>query len=108
MAKMLIDSMSAETVAPEKYHDTYREDVMAMIEARAAGKEIPAGEPVRASASNVVNLMDVLQRSLEASGKRPPASGESAAAGDDETAAKSTGSRKKASAAKPRRKKSAA
>lgn len=111
MAKMLIDSMSAESFEPEKFRDTYREDVMAMIEARAAGKEIPAGEPVRAAASNVVNLMDVLQRSLEASGKRAPATAASSAAEDDgaeEHTAKSTGTKKKASAARSRRKKSAA
>jgi DNA end-binding protein Ku len=85
--------------------------VLAMIEARAAGKEIPAGEPVRPAASNVVNLMDVLQRSLEASSKGRGSSSRHAAS-DDESAAEekkaSAGRKKSASAAKPRRKKSAA
>jgi DNA end-binding protein Ku len=111
MAKMLIDSMTAENFEPEKFHDKYREDVLAMIEARAAGKEIPAGEPVRPAASNVVNLMDVLQRSLEASSKGRGSSSRHAAS-DDESAAEekkaSAGRKKSASAAKPRRKKSAA
>jgi DNA end-binding protein Ku len=97
MAKMLIDTMSTETFAPEKFHDTYREDVLAMIEARAAGKDVPAGEPTRPAASNVVNLMDVLQRSLEASSKGRG----SAAAADSESSAgrseKAVGTKKKAS-----------
>lgn len=110
VAKMLIDTMSSATFEPEKFHDTYREDVLAMIEARAAGKEIPAGETVRAVPSNVVNLMDVLQRSLEASGNRRNGTPNAAPARDDDaTGEKKTAGRKKASSAtKPRRKKSAA
>jgi DNA end-binding protein Ku len=108
MAKMLIDSMSAEQFAPEKFHDTYREDVLAMIEARAAGKEVPAGETVRPAAGNVVNLMDVLQRSLEASSRRREA-GETPNDGASEAPAKATGTKKKASnGARPKRKISAA
>jgi DNA end-binding protein Ku len=115
MAKMLIDTMTAEKFEPEKFHDKYREDVLAMIEARAAGKEVPAGEPARAAASNVVNLMDVLQRSLEASGKRRPAaesvSVDDAAAdgeGGTRTGKTASGAKKKASSAKRGRKTSAA
>jgi non-homologous end joining protein Ku len=63
------------------------------------------------AATNVVNLMDVLQRSLEASKSRR-SRGESAADEDeaDEKPAKRGGSKAKktASAAKPKRKKSAA
>ena len=44
MAKMLIDSMTAAKFEPEKFHDKYREDVMAMIEARIAGEEVAAPE----------------------------------------------------------------
>ncbi|GAC1311639.1 MAG: Ku protein [Vulcanimicrobiaceae bacterium] len=69
VARMLIDTMS-EAFDPTHFKDTYREEMLAMIEARAAGKTLPAGEikaPVR---DNVVNLMDVLQKSLEATKKR--------------------------------------
>ncbi len=111
VAKMLIDTMSSEKFEPEKFHDKYREDVLAMIEARAAGKEVPEGEPVRPAASNVVNLMDVLQRSLEASSGRRGGS-QREASSDDEAGSeskKTAGARKKsANGAKPRRKKSAA
>jgi non-homologous end joining protein Ku len=74
-----------------------------MIEARAAGKETPQVEAAAPKASNVVNLMDVLQRSLEQSKK---------SRGDDDTgkrsarepAAHATSS---ASAAEPKPKKTA-
>ena len=106
MAKMLIDSMTAAKFEPEKFHDKYREDVMAMIEARIAGEEVAAPEVKRPAATNVVNLMDVLQRSLEQSRKGGAASGTA----KGEPAAKKGPARKKtaANAAKPRRKKTAA
>lgn len=64
MAKMLIDSMSVDTFEPEKFTNSYHDELMAMIEARAAGKELP--QPKKApTRSKVVNLMDVLQQSLE-------------------------------------------
>lgn len=92
VAKLLIDTMSAQAFEPEKYHDRYRGDVMAMIEARVAGSDLPAAPAVRAASANVVDLMDVLQRSLEASAAKRPA----------------TAQKKSGSAAKPKRKKSAA
>jgi DNA end-binding protein Ku len=71
VARMLIDTMT-EAFDAERFRDTYREEVLAMIEARAAGKET-AQEPVRAPRhDNVVNLMDVLQKSLEQSKQRTP------------------------------------
>ena len=42
VAKMLIDTMSAEKFDPENFHDKYREDVLAMIEARANGETVEA------------------------------------------------------------------
>lgn len=113
VAKMLIDTMSVEKFEPENFHDKYREDVMAMIEARANGEEVTAPEVERPAATNVVNLMDVLQRSLEQSKTRRT---RGAAASEDEEeeaatpkGAKKTAARKKsASTAKPKRKKSAA
>lgn len=66
VAKMLIDTMS-EPFDPSKFHDKYREEVMGMIEARVAGKEVPKAKTKAATRGKVVNLMDVLQRSLEQS-----------------------------------------
>jgi DNA end-binding protein Ku len=106
IAKLLIDTMSVEQFDPEQFHDKYKEDVLAMIEARANGEEIEAAEVHRPVATNVVNLMDVLQRSLAQSKSRRGAS----AADEDEAEPKSAkkGARKKTPAAKPKRKKSAA
>ena len=66
VAKMLIDTMS-EPFDATKFRDKYREDVMAMIEVRASGKEMPKAKTKAPARGKVVNLMDVLQRSLEQS-----------------------------------------
>jgi DNA end-binding protein Ku len=92
VAKMLIDTMSVEAFEPEKFHDSYRDAVLAMIDARVAGVTIATPEAKRPAATNVVNLMDVLQRSLEQTRER----------------AKPASAKKAASAAKPKRKSSAA
>ena len=68
VAKMLIDTMT-EAFDAERFTDTYREQVLAMIEARAAGKQTEAAPTKAPRRDNVVNLMDVLQKSLEASKK---------------------------------------
>jgi DNA end-binding protein Ku len=104
VAKLLIDSMSSETFEPQKFHDDYREAVMAMIDARVAGEQVSAPETKRPAATNVVNLMDVLQRSLEQTRDRGATVRPKAAAASAAKAAP----KKSASAAKPKRKKSAA
>ena len=107
VAKLLIDTMSVEEFDPEKFHDKYKEDVLAMIEARAEGQEVTAPAYERPAATNVVNLMDVLQRSLEQSRSK-----RGAAADDEDEAPAKNGkkapARKKTPAAKPKRKTSAA
>ncbi len=63
MAQSLIESMSVPW-EPEKYRDEYRTAVMEMIEQKAQHKEI-AGKPAPAvRATNVVDLVKVLQESL--------------------------------------------
>jgi DNA end-binding protein Ku len=115
IAKMLIDTMSVDEWNPEEFHDKYKEDVLAMIEARANGEEIEKPEVHKPAATNVVNLMDVLQRSLEQSKQRRK---KGASADDEDEAAdeqpakrggtRKTAAKKSAHAAKPKRKKSAA
>ena len=96
IARMLIDTM-AEPFDAEKFRDTYREEILAMIEARAAGKEAPKAEARPARSDNVVNLMDVLQKSLEQSKKQR---GSGASAHDEQAAdkPKKTARRKKSAA----------
>ena len=63
MAQSLIDSMSVSW-EPEKYRDEYRTAVMEIIEQKAQHKEI-AGKPAPAvRTTNVVDLVKVLQESL--------------------------------------------
>jgi DNA end-binding protein Ku len=63
MAQSLIESMSVPW-EPEKYRDEYRTAVMEMIEQKAQHKEI-AGKPAPAvRTTNVVDLVKVLQESL--------------------------------------------
>jgi DNA end-binding protein Ku len=63
MAQSLIESMSVPW-EPEKYRDEYRTAVMEMIEQKAQHKEV-AGKPTPAvRATNVVDLVKVLQESL--------------------------------------------
>ena len=69
MARMLIDTMSVEEFEPEKFANKYHDELLPMIEARAAGKELPTPKKAPARAK-VVNLMDVLAQSLEESKKR--------------------------------------
>ena len=63
MAQTLIESMSVDW-EPEKYRDEYRTALMEMIEQKAQHKEV-AGKPTPVTrATNVVDLVKVLQESL--------------------------------------------
>jgi DNA end-binding protein Ku len=99
VAKMLIDTMT-EAFDASKFKDTYKEQILAMIDARAAGKETPKAETSAPKASNVVNLMDMLQRSLEQTKKRgAPVKPSADDAGDEEEKPKKATARRKRSAA---------
>jgi DNA end-binding protein Ku len=85
VAKMLIDTMT-EPFDATQFRDEYRDEVLAMIEARAAGKQTEAVPAKAPRHDNVVNLMDVLQKSLEASKKKER--GGASRASEDESAEK--------------------
>jgi DNA end-binding protein Ku len=98
MAKMLIDSLAGD-FEPEKYADTYREDVLALIERKAEGKEI-AVQPVREEeAKPVPDLMAALKASLDAVQQGKPEG-----ATNGKTAAPAKPRAKKAPAKKPAKK----
>jgi len=69
MAKALITSMSARW-DPQKYHDDYREALMEVIEEKveAGGKEVAEKPKAKKTPTKVIDLVAVLQRSLEQSG----------------------------------------
>src|SRR5881394_3867545 len=66
MAKSLIDSMSSKW-DPEKYKDEYREALMDVIEEKveAGGKEIEEKPKKAPKPTKVIDLVSVLQKSLE-------------------------------------------
>lgn len=63
MARQLIDSLS-EPFDPESYHDTYREQVMDLIEAKAEGLDLTAEITPTPSAERVLDLMAALEASV--------------------------------------------
>ena len=69
MARQLVDTLSGE-FDPEKYHDEYREEVLALIEAKAAGEEIVAPAAPEEPAK-VLDLMAALEASLARTGAKP-------------------------------------
>jgi DNA end-binding protein Ku len=66
MAQTLIDSMSSEW-EPKKYRDEYHDAVMEMIEQKAKNKQLPAAPPPAPRTTNVVDLVKVLQESINRS-----------------------------------------
>lgn len=106
IATKLVEGMAAPW-RPEKYRDTYQDDLRALIEKRIASgqtHEVEAAEPLpRRRTREVVDLMPLLQRSLERAGTRN--GGARSRAGDGPAAARGTRasrSRGRARAAKPR------
>jgi DNA end-binding protein Ku len=74
MAKSLIDSMSSKW-APEKYRDDYREALMKVIEEKveAGGKEIEEKPKKAPKPTKLIDLVSVLQKSLEQTGGKKEA-----------------------------------
>ena len=66
MAQALVDSMSAPW-EPEKYRDEYRSAVMDLIEQKAKNKKIDMPAMAPRPTTNVVDLVKVLQESLNRS-----------------------------------------
>jgi len=62
MAKMLIDSLLA-AFEPEKYKDGYRENLIAMIQAKVEGKQVVETVETKHKAP-VVDILEALKMSL--------------------------------------------
>ncbi|MCF6525702.1 Ku protein [Streptomyces sp. JJ36] len=90
-ARQLVEALSTDW-RPEEYHDTFEERVHELIAAKRKGEEVVAAEGPP-EATNVVDLMDALQRSIDTAGSRPRGRGRrgrresgGAAAGEQEVA----------------------
>jgi DNA end-binding protein Ku len=72
MATTLIEAMTTQ-FDPAAFTDRYRDELMAQIEAAAAGRPVPRAKGRRReAATHVVDLEDVLRKSLARAKKRPP------------------------------------
>ncbi len=69
IALQLIESLTT-AFQPEKYHDEYREKVLAMIENKAEGQSVVAQKPAEMAKGKVVDLMAALEASLSAMNKK--------------------------------------
>jgi DNA end-binding protein Ku len=67
MAKSLVENLSS-SFKPDKYDDTYRKELLALIRAKAKGKELP--EPQEPEGGEVIDLMAALRESVEQTKKR--------------------------------------
>jgi DNA end-binding protein Ku len=78
MAKSLIDGMSSKW-NPKKYRDDYREALMEVIEEKmeAGGKEIEEKPKKAPKPTKVIDLVSVLQKSLEQAGAKKKATAKS-------------------------------
>lgn len=67
LAEQLVESLS-EDFKPEKYHDTFQENLRALIEAKRKGKTIV--EEHKPAGGRVIDMMEALKRSLQHSQAR--------------------------------------
>jgi DNA end-binding protein Ku len=67
MAKSLVENLSA-SFKPDKYDDNYRKELLALIRAKAKGKELP--EPQEPEEGEVVDLMAALRESVQQTKKQ--------------------------------------
>jgi DNA end-binding protein Ku len=70
LARMLVESLAAP-FEPNKYHDAYRDNLQALIEAKVKGQEVVAPPPKEPS--KIIDIMEALKQSL-AIAKKPAAS----------------------------------
>jgi DNA end-binding protein Ku len=67
MAKTLIENL-ATSFEPERYHDRYRNELLELLERKAEGEPLPEREETEEG--EVVDLMEALRQSVEATKKR--------------------------------------
>ncbi len=80
LAKMLIQSLEAK-FEPEKYTDTYRENLQALISAKLQGQQV-----VEAAAPKVAPVIDIMEALKKSLAQRKPVQTATAASGQQEEA----------------------
>ncbi len=97
LAKMLVESLAAE-FEPEKYHDTYRDNLQQMIDSKVAGHAVV--ETPEAHVAPVIDIMEALKKSLEA--RKPPKTASAAAGSAAESGAESSAEEQAAEVPRPK------
>lgn len=112
LAVQIVDTLSSDW-DPEQYHDTYVEELHKIIEAKADGETIEVEGGDEAGGGKVLDLMDALRASLDAS--KATGSGSSSTTGSSaakapakKTASKKTATKQAATKKKPAKKAAAA
>jgi len=114
IAEQLVESLAADFDV-DKYHDTYREDVIALVERKAAGEQIAVQPAAEEDDAPVPDLMSALKASLDAVRARDDNGGSSSSKGkpkskastskdsspNGDEPAKKPAAKKRASAKKP-------
>jgi DNA end-binding protein Ku len=95
LAKTLVESL-AGTFEPEKYHDSYRDNLKKMIDAKIQGHKVV--ETPAPHVAPVIDIMEALKKSLEH--RKPPKTATASAGSSEEEAAEAV-------AEQPRRKRAA-
>jgi DNA end-binding protein Ku len=67
MAKTLIENLAAKW-EPERYHDRYRNELLELLRKKAKGKPLP--EPQAEEGAEVIDLMEALRQSVQATKAR--------------------------------------
>jgi DNA end-binding protein Ku len=70
LAQMLVETLAA-TFEPDKYRDSYRDNLQAMIDAKVKGQQVVA--PAQPEPAKVIDIMEALKQSL-AVAKKPAGS----------------------------------
>ncbi len=87
MAQQLVESLASESFDPTKYHDQFREQLLDLIERKAAGEEIIA-EPESEAPAKVLDLVAALEASLAkastAKDRHPSTAGRKVEVDDDD------------------------
>lgn len=112
MAQRLVDDMT-EKWQPERFHDAYREDLLARIDDKIEAGQTHAltepREPVKATAgAKVIDLMSMLRQSIESRAPRKTGSSESRRRDDGQQASAADEADGKSAARKSTARKSAA
>ena len=103
LAVQLIDQIATEEFHPDEYEDTQRMQVRGLIERKVQGEEITAA-PVEAPKAQVIDLMEALKASLQASKPQAAATAKPISLADRKPAKRSTHAAAPAATEAPKKK----